>query len=163
MADEVTDANNSVTEETDSQGDDFKPISSQEELDRIIQARVARERNKFADYDELKSRAEQLAAIEEESKTEAERQAERLAELEQENEVLRLEGLRTSVASEKQVPANLLVGSTKEELEASADALIEFRGAQKERLHVPSEGRSPVKSGGTGSQFADFFESRLSN
>ena len=34
----------------------FKTIETQEELDRIIQDRIARERDKFADYDELKTK-----------------------------------------------------------------------------------------------------------
>ena len=35
----------------------FKPIDSQEDLDRIIEKRLARERAKFADYEEVKAKA----------------------------------------------------------------------------------------------------------
>lgn len=51
-----------------------------------------------------------------------------LETLRQENESLRLSELRSSVAAEKGVPAQLLVGSSKEELVSFADALLEFRG-----------------------------------
>ena len=39
--------------------------------------------------------------------------------------------LRSEVAADKGVPSSLLTGSTREELEASADALIEFRGERE--------------------------------
>ncbi len=49
------------TELTGNQGKDvimseFKSITSQEELDAIVKARVAREREKFSDYEELKKK-----------------------------------------------------------------------------------------------------------
>ena len=40
---------------------DFKPIETQEELDAVIKARLSREREKYADYDDLKK---QLADFE---------------------------------------------------------------------------------------------------
>lgn len=39
---------------------EFKTIETQEELDAIIKQRVAREREKFADYDQLTSRVKEL-------------------------------------------------------------------------------------------------------
>lgn len=42
-------------------GDGFKPITSQDELNRIIGDRVARERSRFADYDDLKAKAEKAS------------------------------------------------------------------------------------------------------
>lgn len=72
--------------------------------------------------------AKRLAEIEEASKTEAERQADRLAQLQAENARLQAEALRSQVAASKGVPADLLAGSTEEELNAAADRLLEFRG-----------------------------------
>ena len=118
------------TETTATEGQGFQAISSQEELDRIIQQRVARERNRFADYDELKAKADKLAGIEEAQKTEAEKTAERLAAAEQRAAELEAKALRAEVAAAKGVPVALLAGTTPEELEASADALIAFRGEQ---------------------------------
>lgn len=48
----------------------FTPPASQADLDRIIQDRVARERNKFADYDNLKAKATEYDQFKESSKTE---------------------------------------------------------------------------------------------
>jgi len=48
----------------------FTPPASQADLDRIIQERVARERNKFADYDTLKAKATEYDQFKESSKTE---------------------------------------------------------------------------------------------
>ena len=42
----------------------FKAPASQEELDRIIQKRLDRERSRYADYDDVKVRAERAAELE---------------------------------------------------------------------------------------------------
>ncbi|RJU01982.1 hypothetical protein D6T65_05010 [Arthrobacter frigidicola] len=111
--------------------DSFKAPESQEDLDRIIQARLDRERKRFADYDDLKARAAKLAKIEEANKSEAEKAEARAAAAEKRATELEVKALRAEVANAKGVPAALLSGSTQEELEAAADALIEFRGEQK--------------------------------
>ena len=159
MAEEKTDST-TVTEETNEQ---FEPIVSQEALDKIIQARIARERAKFADYDELKAKAEKLAEFEESQKTEAQKAQERLEAAEKRAAELELKAARAEVAAAKGVPAELLTGSTQEELEASADALIQFRGEpQPQRLHIPNEGDTPPASAGTtAEQFAQAVEGVL--
>ena len=138
MSEEKTDST-TVTEETNEQ---FEPIVSQEALDKIIQARIARERAKFADYDELKAKAEKLAEFEESQKTEAQKAQERLEAAEKRAAELELKATRAEVAAAKGVPAELLTGSTQEELEASADALIAFRGEVKQPAlqPIPGEG-----------------------
>jgi trimethylamine:corrinoid methyltransferase-like protein len=118
-------------EQTDNAIDEFKAPASQEELDRIIQSRLARDRAKFADYDDLKARADKLAQIEEANKTEAEKSAARAEAAERRAAELEAKALRSDVAAAKGVPAALLTGSTQEELEAAADALLAFRGEQK--------------------------------
>jgi len=52
---------------------DFSPITSQADLDRIIQDRVRREQAKFKDYDSLKAKAEQFDILARESQTDTER------------------------------------------------------------------------------------------
>lgn len=113
-----------------------------------------------------KAAADALArvkAFEDAQKTEAEKQAERLAEFERENAELKSAKTRAEVAAAKGVPANLLSGSTQEELEASADALIAFKGeAQPQKLIVPNEGKTPGGVAGIESdlEFADFLTRR---
>ena len=139
--------------------EEFKAITSQEDFDKAIQSRIARERAKFADYDDVKAKADKLIEIENANKTEAQKQAERTAELERENAELKAGKTRAEVAAAKGVPSELLSGSTKEELEASADALIKFRGEQGSKpLHVPNEGKSPIKQADSEHEFvADLF------
>ena len=55
----------------------FSAPSSQEELDRIIQKRIERERSKFADYDDLKAKAAEFEKFEESQKSELEKAQER--------------------------------------------------------------------------------------
>lgn len=154
-----------TTEETDSQQPKeqektFEPISSQEDFDKAIQARIARERAKFADYDELKTAKAELDTIRESQKTEAQKQQEELEAARQELAAARLTAARAEVAATKGISLDLvskLAGSTKEELEAAADALIEFRGEKPRGPHIPTQGASPVKDGpkSTAEQFAD--------
>lgn len=103
-----------------------------------------------------------VKAFEDAQKTEAEKQAERLAEFERENAELKSAKTRAEVAAAKGVPASLLSGSTQEELEASADALIAFRGeVQPQKLHVPGEGKSPSSTGTPEGDFAAFLTEQL--
>lgn len=60
-------------------GDQFKTITSQDELNRIVTARVDRERSKFADYDDLKAKAAKLDEIEEANKSEIQKASDRAA------------------------------------------------------------------------------------
>ena len=55
-------AGEQVEQVTEGQG--FKAPASQEELDRIIQKRLDRERSRYADYDDVKARAERAAELE---------------------------------------------------------------------------------------------------
>ena len=79
---------------------------------------------------ENKGAADKLAEIEEANKTEAERQADRLAQLQAENARLQADALRAQVAAAKGVPADLLAGTTEDELNAAADRLLAFKGEQ---------------------------------
>lgn len=133
----------------------FEAITSQEDFDKAIQARIARERAKFADYEDVKARASKLTEIEEANKTEAEKVAERLAAAEKRAVELEAKATRAEVAAAKGVPIGLLSGGTKEELEASADALIQFKGESgSTTLHVPNEGKSPTAQVDSKKQFA---------
>ena len=63
----TTDGNN-TSGATSAAGDEFKPITSQDELNRIIGERV--KRAKPADYDELRSKAARLEEIEQANQSE---------------------------------------------------------------------------------------------
>lgn len=67
------------------QKDTFRPIASQDELDRIVTARLSRERAKYADYDEKSQKAAQYDQMQESAKTEAQKQQERLDTMSNDN------------------------------------------------------------------------------
>lgn len=73
--------------------------------------------------------AKRLAEIEDAQKTEAQKAAEQLQALQQENARLQAEALKAQVAASKGVPADLLSGTTEDELNAAADRLLAFKGA----------------------------------
>ena len=141
---EVTATAGEQNEQGQEAAKEFTAITSQEDFDKAIQARIARERAKIpADYDELKANAAKFTEWQESQKTEAQKLADRATELERENAELKSGMTRAEVAAAKGVPVALLTGSTQEELEAAADALIEFRGEQLQASAmqpVPTEG-----------------------
>ena len=159
-------AHTTGTEETNGQSTEakeFQAITSQEDFDKAIQARIARERSKFSDYDELRAKAEKYAEWENAQKTEAQKAQERLEAAEKRAAELELKATRAEVAAAKGVPASLLTGSTQEELEAAADALIAFRGEQKSAPASSAIGRANTTQGTTttADAFAAFVEGQL--
>lgn len=95
---------------------------TQAQMDAIIGDRLARERAKYADYSELKQKAEAYDQAEELSKAteRAERAEAQLADMRSRAEA---ERMKAEIAAEKGVPAELLRGSDRGELEAHADAI----------------------------------------
>lgn len=143
----------------------FTAPASQEELDRIIGERLARERAKYAGFDDIKAKAEQYDALEEQNKTELQKALDRAAAAEALAAEASAKALRSDIAAAKNVPVDLLSGATKEELEASADRLLAFRGEQPAGPKAPfvpavtpGAGGKPVKSVSAGAEM--FAESR---
>lgn len=121
-------------------------VDSQDAFDRLVQSRLERERAKFADYDDLKSKVEGFG------QTEAERQAE-IDALTQRTEAAEswksereaadtLNTIRAEVATTVGVPADALRGSTKEELQAHAEALKPLLTAPRGPV-LPTQGTTP--------------------
>ncbi|MGW9021270.1 hypothetical protein ACWGOE_07300 [Leucobacter chromiiresistens] len=137
-------------------GESFKPITSQEQLDRVIGDRISRVRRDYDGFEDYKAKAEKFDAAEQANKTAEQKAADELAKLQRENESLKVSQLRSSVASTKGVPESLLKGSTQEELEAHADELLAFRGVdeqkqqKQQRLIVEGENGSATHEGKNG-------------
>lgn len=129
----------------DKGADDRTPEQTftQADVDRIVRERVKREREKFADYDDLKVRAEGAKSLEE-----------RVAEIERHAKESEARAMRAEVANAKGLTptqAKRLIGTTREELEADADELLMDIGTQqKQGNRVPSEGKNPPKAGDDG-------------
>lgn len=121
---------------------EYTPPATQAELDKIISDRL--KRAKPADYDELKAKADKFTEIENANKTDLEKEQQRAAEAEARLAELELRATRAEVAAEKGVPADLLTGATRDEIEAAADRLIEFRGAKTPvGVHLPNQDKTP--------------------
>lgn len=131
--------------------EEFKPITSQDDLNRIIGERV--KRAKPADYDDLKAKAAKLDEIEAANQTEAEKQAKRLADLEAELSTTRRDSLRLKIASANGITDAddidlFLTGTDEETLTKQAKRLAE-RAADRKKSHVvPGEGKTPSSNSG---------------
>ena len=115
---------------------EFKPITTQEEFNAAIKARLSREKEKYGDYDQLKDRVEELekenvglqSTIEasNQSKADADKQLEDL-----QNQIAGYEtaSLRTRVALQYGLPYDLadrLQGTDEESFKADAERLAGF-------------------------------------
>jgi len=115
---------------------EFKPITTQEEFDAAIKGRLSREKEKYGDYDQLKSR---VAELEEEnvglkSTIEATNQSKadtdkQLEELQSQIAGYETASLRTRVALQYGLPYDLadrLQGTDEESFKADAERLAGF-------------------------------------
>lgn len=115
---------------------EFKPITTQEEFDAAIKERLSREKAKYSDYDQLKSRVTELeeenvglkSTIEanRQSKEDADKQLE-----EMQNQIAGYEtaSLRTRIALQHGLPYDLadrLQGTDEDSFKADAERLASF-------------------------------------
>lgn len=115
---------------------EFKPITTQEEFDAAIKERLSREKAKYSDYDQLKSRVTELetenvglkSTIEanNQSKADADKQLEKM-----QSQIAGYEtaSLRTRIALQHGLPYDLadrLQGTDEESFKADAERLASF-------------------------------------
>lgn len=95
-------------------------------------------------------KARRLDEIEEASKTELEKAQARAEAAEKAMQEASLKALRAEIAAAKGVPVNLLSGTTEDELNAAADALLAFKGTTPKAPSKDGQGNvgDPIK--GTG-------------
>lgn len=100
---------------------------TQEQVNEIIETRLAKERGKYKDYDELKAKAMRLDEAENAGNSELDELREANAALQKridDAETARQQAQWVSeIAKDRDIPAELLRGSTKEEIQAHADQL----------------------------------------
>lgn len=131
-----------------SAADEFKPITSQDDLNRIIGDRVKRAEAKFADYGDLKAKADQLDQLTEASQTEAEKAAKRASKAESERDSARAEAMRLRIAVEHGISLEdadlFLTGTDETSLRAQAERLSAREAARKTAGNrVATEGGNP--------------------
>lgn len=129
------------------QSTDFTPITSQEDLNRVIGERINSVKAKFADYDDLKAKAGRLDEIEQASKSELEKAQERISELEGTVSQAQRAALVTRVASEEGVIPEVLHGDTEEEMRAAAARIKEWAADTRKAPPAPKG----LASGSSGS------------
>jgi hypothetical protein len=122
-----------VNQENATNNEEVKTFT-QEELNKVVEDRLARERAKYLDYEDLKAKAQKYDEAEEASKTELQKATEKAQALEVELEGLKkaneLRQIREEVARATNVPANLLTADTKEACEAQAKEILAFAKPQ---------------------------------
>lgn len=136
---DTTDTAQAGEHNTEGEPNGFEPIASQEALDKIIQARVARERAKFQDYDDLKAKAEKYDET-----------ASELAALKERDQ---LNEWKTQVSKDTGVPIDVLRGSTLDELKAHGESLKTLMAARPVAPVVPDAGKQPDHKTSSGATF----------
>lgn len=103
---------------------------TQAEMDAIIEGRLAREKQKYADYEDLKEKAGKYDQIKGEGKTELQKATEGMEALRKELDQLKSEKTvrqaREKVAKEMSIPVDLLTGEDEETCKKQAEAILNF-------------------------------------
>ena len=137
---------------------------TQAELDAIVRDRLQRERNKYADYEAYKEKAEKFDAAEEAQKTELQKATERATALETELNTLKraneIRVIRDQVAKETGVPATLLTADTEEACKEQAEAIKAFAQPPSGYPVINDAGEVTKKMNGTPqNSFSEWFKS----
>lgn len=149
-AETVTETSEAIQGETAEQGKTF----TQADVDRIVGQRLARDREQYADYDQLKEAAAELAKIRDGEKTEMQRLQEELAaEREARNaaETTAATMKRTQYGMDKGLPrdlAELLTADDDESLDAQIEKLLPHVAP---KTPEPKLSKGDLRSGVTGS------------
>lgn len=108
----------------------YTPPATQEDFNKIVEARLQRERAKFADYDDLKTKASEYDKERERAEA-AERKAAAYEAKEQ------VAAWASEIVKGSSIPANALRGSTKEELTEHFEVLKGIAPAPAQRRGTP--------------------------
>ncbi|MGM0143753.1 hypothetical protein IGJ94_000280 [Enterococcus sp. AZ153] len=135
----------------------FKIIETQEELDRIIQERLNREKEKFADYDaikthnaELENEIGTLKSTIEETNAATKTHEQTVADLNKKIAEYETASLRTRIALQNGLPIDLadrLVGDDEESIKADAERLAGFVGKKQQTPPPMKSTEKPLEEG----------------
>lgn len=150
-------------------GNEFTPITTQEDLNKVIGERIKRVESKFADYSDLQARAAKLAEIEDAQKTAEQKAAERIAALEAKAAAAETAALRSKVQATYKIDNDdaelFLTGTTAEQLEAQAKRLAERQANANAAGPRPDLTQGAGSGGGQATpaqEFGAFMEKQLS-
>ncbi len=151
MSDDVTDTDEG---QGGNSGDtpaanEFKPITSQQELNAALKDRLDRERSKFKDYNDIKAKAAKLDEIEQANLSELEKANGRITTAESERDTAKAEALRLRVAVTHGISLEdadlFLTGTTEEALIAQAKRLSD-RAAEQANAEAERKKKNPIVS-----------------
>lgn len=153
----MSDTNATVpTQDTNAEGQ--TRTFTQDEVNAIVGKRLAEEKSKFSDYEDLKAKASKFDELEEANKSELQKATERANNLEAELQGMKkaeeIRQTREKIATETGIPSNLLTGNTEEECKAQAEAIKAY--ASPAYPKVKDGGEAPKTSSGNAK--ADFAE-----
>lgn len=139
---------------------------TQEQVNAIIADRLARERGKYSDYEDLKKKAAQFDASQEAGKSELQKATDRAAALQAQVDAFKkaaaIQTVRDSVSKETGVPAALLYGEDEDSCKAQAEAIKAFVKQGSSYPNLPDGGDPKNKpTGKTRDQFANWFGSNF--
>lgn len=117
-----------MTKFTIKDGDNFKEIDAllQPEVDAVVKDRVKRVEAKYADYDQLKAKSQQIDELNTKHQTEIDSLTAKLAETNKAVESARLETAKIKAMRDFNIKDNLgefISGTTEDELRAKAERL----------------------------------------
>lgn len=148
----------------------YTPPATQADLDRIIAERLSRERAKYADYDEMKTKAAEFDKATEATKSEIQKAVER-AELAEAKAAAfekreQVAAWAKDIVKDSPIPADALRGDTEDELKVHFEqlkALIPAEAPKKGAVgpYIPSEGQQPTGPTDPAHAFAAAFEGRI--
>lgn len=135
-----------------------EPVTTQEQLDKIVKDRLEREREKvrseFSDYDDLKAKAEKLDELEKSGSEELKKALAEVdnlkGELQTRDENAKLQQMRKQVAKDTGVPEDLIQGADEESMKTFAEAVAAF--AKKRSAPIIPESGISTQAGETPAQ-----------
>jgi len=145
---EIQGGNSTTSGETPA-ADEFKPITSQQELNAALKDRLDRERSKFKDYNDIKAKAAKLDDIEQANLSELEKANGRITTAESERDTAKAEALRLRTAVTHGISLEdadlFLTGTTEESLTAQAKRLSD-RAAEQVNAEAERKKKHPIVS-----------------
>lgn len=122
---------------------------TQDDVDRLIADRIARERKKFGDYDQLKKKAAEHDKAEDAKKTELEKLNDQLTSAQVELQGFKVDKIRREAADQAGLPAKyakyITAADETEALEQAKELAAEFKAPEPKQADFRQGSRQPAK------------------